>query len=118
MKLKSILFVGAVFVMAAMSWTGVSKALDVNGLAADTHPDLSGAWQLDLAKSDFGQTIPPPSQINEIEHKDPKLKVKIKSTPQGDVESETDYTTDGAENTSRIDTLDVKSTASGKARTW
>jgi hypothetical protein len=68
-------------------------------VAADK-PNFTGKWTLDTEKSDFGQMPPPTSQIQEIDHKDPKLKIKTTTkSAQGDRTAEASYTTDGEENT-------------------
>jgi hypothetical protein len=81
--------------------------------ADEKMPDLSGTWKLDMAKSDFGPMGGPDSQTDVIDHKDPKLKIKssIKGGPQGDRETERNYTTDGAECTNKMGPLEMKSTA-------
>jgi hypothetical protein len=101
MKLKSILFVGAVLAMAAISWA-----------AADTHTDFSGTWKADMAKSDFGPMGGPDEQTNVIEHKDPKLKIKqsVKGG-QRPGDSESNYMTDGTESTNKRGAQDVKTVA-------
>jgi hypothetical protein len=100
MKLKAILFVGAVLALAAISW------------AADTHPDFSGTWKADIAKSDFGPMGGPDEQTNVIEHKDPKL--KITTTTKGGQRagtSENNYMTDGTESVNKCGQQDVKTVA-------
>jgi hypothetical protein len=100
MKLKSILFVAAILALAAMSW------------AADTHPDFSGTWKADIAKSDFGPMGGPDERTDVIEHKDPKL--KITSTTKGGQRagtSESNYMTDGSESVNKRGQQDVKTVA-------
>jgi hypothetical protein len=100
MKLKSILLVGAILALAAISW------------AADTHPDFSGTWKADMAKSDFGPMGGPDGRTDVIEHKDPKI--KIKSTVVGGQrpgESESNYMTDGTESVNKRGQQDVKTVA-------
>jgi hypothetical protein len=100
MKLKSILFVGAILALAAVSW------------AADTHPDFSGTWKADIAKSDFGPMGGPDEQTNVIEHKDPKLKIKsIVKGGQRPGETEANYMTDGTESVNKRGQQDVKTVA-------
>ena len=75
-------------------------ALAALACAADDKPNFTGKWVLDVEKSDFGPLPPPTSQSQEIDHKDPKLKVKSTSkNAQGERTSEASYTTDGEENT-------------------
>ena len=67
--------------------------------AQEARPDLSGTWNLDLAKSNFGPTPPPESIVQVIVHKEPSLKVSstIKN-PTGTISNERNLTTDGKEN--------------------
>lgn len=79
--------------------------------AADDKPNFTGKWVLDTAKSDFGPAPAPAAQSQEIDHKDPKLKVKTVSKNQQGTENtaETTRTTDGAENTNTMGQAEVKS---------
>lgn len=75
-------------------------ALAALGCVAADKPNFSGKWVLDTEKSDFGQMPAPSSQTQEVDHKDPKLKIKTTTKgPQGDRTAEASYTTDGEENT-------------------
>lgn len=68
--------------------------------AQDARPDLSGTWNLDIAKSDFGPTPVPESMVQVIVHKEPAIKVSSTIKSQGSVISnERNITTDGKENT-------------------
>jgi len=66
---------------------------------AQTKPDFSGDWKLNKEKSDFGPIPAPDSMSLKIEHHDPDLKVTTHATggPQGDIDYEAKYTTDGKE---------------------
>jgi len=66
---------------------------------AQTRPDFSGDWKLIKEKSDLGPMPPPDSMSQKIEHKDPDIKVTthIVGGPQGDLNYEAKYTTDGKE---------------------
>jgi hypothetical protein len=80
--------------------------------AADTHPDFSGTWKADMAKSDFGPMGGPDARTDVIEHKDPKL--KIKSSVKGGQrpgDSESNYMTDGTESVNKRGQQDVKTVA-------
>jgi len=71
--------------------------------AQDSKPDFSGAWVMNVAKSDFGPLPPTEAQTNVVEHNDPKLNVKVTAkTAQGELQSELSYTTDGEENTNEV----------------
>src|SRR5438876_12143671 len=100
MKLKAVLPV--VLAVGALLAVGQDKA-----------PDLTGKWKLDTAKSDFGMLPPIESQTNTIDYKDPKLKIAttVKGA-QGERSFESNYTTDGKENTNQQGPRDIKTTAS------
>lgn len=86
--------------------------LALAGLAcnADDKPNFTGKWVLDTEKSDFGPVPPPTSQSQDIDHKDPKLKVKtVSKSPQGENTVESNRTTDGQENTNTMGQTEVKS---------
>jgi hypothetical protein len=83
--------------------------------AQDAKPDFSGKWNLDLAKSDFGQAPAPLSIVLVIEHKEPNIKVSNTQTlQQGVMSNVRNITTDGKENTNTMRAMgveqDVKST--------
>ena len=97
MKRTVLLFV-AMFALAALA------------CAADDKPNFTGKWVLDTEKSDFGPVPAPTSQSQEIDHKDPKLKVKtVSKGQQGETTVETNRTTDGEENTNTMGQAEVKS---------
>lgn len=62
-----------------------------------SHPDLSGTWKLDIAKSDFGQAPPPASEVDTIVDNEPSLKIAIdqKGGMMGDMNLTEALTTDG-----------------------
>ena len=82
----------------------------------DAKPDFTGKWSLDAAKSDFGQMPAPDSIVQDIEHKEPNLKVttSIKSTA-GDTSNTRTFSTDGKESTNKLSMMGteqaVKTTA-------
>jgi len=85
-------------------------ALAAVACAADDKPNFTGKWVLDTEKSDFGPVPAPTSQTQEIDHKDPKLKVKtVSKNAQGESTAESNRTTDGEENTNTIGGAEVKS---------
>lgn len=72
------------------------------GAAAMIHtgsstPDLSGAWKLDVGKSNFGQMPPPASQVDTIADSEPSLKITVdqKGGMMGDTNYSEALTTDG-----------------------
>ncbi len=81
---------------------------------AENKPNFSGKWALDTQRSDFGEGPSPDSQINVIEHREPKIKlratVKGDAIPGGEATSERQYTTDGKENTNKVGEHELKST--------
>ena len=80
----------------------LALALPLASFAQDK-PNFSGAWELQVAKSDFGPLPAPESQVSVIDHKEPKLQVKVTSkTPQGEQTSTRNLTTDGEENTNQV----------------
>jgi hypothetical protein len=61
-------------------------------------PDFSGAWKLNVTKSEFGAIPPPTFQTMKIDHKDPVLKVVTQqSAADGDTTINAAYSTDGKE---------------------
>ena len=68
-------------------------------MAADAKPNLSGAWKLNVGKSDFGPLPGPTSRTLKIDHEDPSLKIAVTEVKQqGEVSYQASYTTDGKEN--------------------
>jgi hypothetical protein len=66
-----------------------------------THPDFTGTWKLNPAKSDFGQGQPPTSQVTTIEIHGIAMKVTndVKGGFMGDMTMVDSFTTDGKEST-------------------
>ncbi|MBI3695115.1 MAG: hypothetical protein HY238_09805 [Acidobacteria bacterium] len=80
----------------------VVLALSLPALAQD-NPNFSGTWELQVAKSEFGPLPAPESQVSVIDHKEPKLQIKVTSkTAQGEQTSTRNLTTDGEENTNQV----------------
>ena len=66
--------------------------------SAQTKPNFSGDWKLNIAKSNFGQMPAPSSLTEKITHSDPSLKVQTaQSGDFGDLNSDFSFTTDGKE---------------------
>jgi hypothetical protein len=60
------------------------------------HPNFSGKWKLDVAKSDFGPLPPPDSRTDIISQDGITLKdVYVQTGGDGDQKGELNYTTDG-----------------------
>jgi hypothetical protein len=85
--------------------------------ASGAHPNYSGTWKLNLAKSDFGVLPPPDSRTDVIEHNDPALKVNTSqdSSAQGKQDYTLTMTTDGKEATNTPGGLELKSIAGWEA---
>jgi hypothetical protein len=83
-------------------------------LAAQTHPNYSGTWKLNVDKSDFGPLPPPTSRIDVVEHSEPNLKVQTTQddATQGKQEYTLTMATDGKEVTNHAGPVEVKNTAS------
>jgi hypothetical protein len=76
---------------------------------AQTKPNLTGNWKLNVAKSDFGVMPPPESQTTVITHAEPSLKVDTSSVgQQGKIDYTLDLTTDGKEASVKMGPRDVK----------
>jgi hypothetical protein len=97
------------FVIAAA--TGMARAAD--------KPDFSGDWKMDADKSQFPPGMPAPTALTrKVDHKDPNLTVNsTQSGPQGDMNTEAKYTTDGKETTNSMMGNDVKSKAVWEGKT-
>lgn len=66
-------------------------------------PDFSGKWNLDIAKSDFGQSPPPDYIVHVIEHKEPHIKITTtQKGSQGESTTERNLTTDGKDNVNKM----------------
>lgn len=62
-----------------------------------SHPDLSGTWNLDIAKSNFGQGQAPTSEVDTITESGDSMKVVAaqKGGMMGDMNTTETFTTDG-----------------------
>jgi hypothetical protein len=75
-------------------------ALALPALAQDAKPNFSGAWELDIAKSDLAGMAAPRSLTYNVDHQEPKLKLTVVFvSAQGSDTTEKNLTTDGQENT-------------------
>jgi hypothetical protein len=85
-------------------------------LAAQSKPNFSGTWTMNVAKSDFGPLPPSNSRVDVIDHNDPVLKVH---TTDDGAQGKQDYIitipTDGKEVTNNAGGLEVKNTAKWEA---
>jgi hypothetical protein len=86
--------------MAALVF-GLATALAA--AAADSKPNFSGEWKLNVGKSDFGPMPAPTSRTDKIDHKDPSLKfTSTQVNQQGEFTREWSCTTDGKECTNTL----------------
>lgn len=77
-------------------------------------PDFSGDWKLNVAKSDWGpaQGQAPEVMTRKVKHADPSLAyTTYQKGPQGEVNTEIKYTTDGKETINKTPLGDAKGTA-------
>ncbi len=79
-------------------------------LVAQSKPNFSGTWTLNVSKSDFGPLPAPTSRVDVIEHNDPALKIATTAdTPQGKQSFTSNYTTDGKEVVNKRGPQEMKS---------
>jgi hypothetical protein len=91
---------------------GVFAAL----LAAQSKPNFSGTWKLNVAKSDFGVLPPSNGRTDVIDHQEPNLKDSVSDDgAQGQQNYTLSMTTDGKEAINKPGGLDMKSTAAWDA---
>lgn len=75
-------------------------------------PNFSGTWKLDASQSDFGPMPTPDKWERTITHEDPSLKYKtVQVGQQGELTTETSYTTDGKERTNKFRDQEYKGVA-------
>lgn len=106
----------------ALLLLGLTLLVAAPASAQDAKPNLSGTWNLDVARSDFGGGPAPESIVHVIEHKDPQLKIATtQKTPQGEISNTRVLTTDGKDNVNKMRTMmgeqDVTSTTSWTGKT-
>lgn len=83
-------------------------ALTCTGQQKTSKPDFSGSWIIagPSADSQGGGTDTP---FMRVEHKEPQLKVTFSTDPKSDQQDVWSLTTDGIENTNRINGKETKS---------
>jgi hypothetical protein len=80
---------------------------------AEGHPNFSGVWKLNTAKSDFGVVPGPDVRTDTIEHNEPMLKVARKENgPDGARDFVLTMTTDGKETVNNMGGAQAKVNAS------
>jgi len=93
-------------ILAALSVTAFATSM-----LAQSKPNFSGTWKLNIAKSDFGPLPAPDSRTDVITQNEPTIKIDVDSKGgQGDFAGTLNYTTDGKEVTNKMGPRDVKST--------
>jgi hypothetical protein len=93
-------------IVAALSVTAFATSM-----LAQTKPNFSGTWKLNVAKSDFGPLPAPDSRTDVITHNEPTIKIDVdQKGGQGDFAGTINYTTDGKEATNHMGPREVKST--------
>ena len=79
---------------------------------AQSQPNFSGTWKVNVSKSDYGMMPPPDSRTDTIEHKGDTLNDKISAMNQ---QGKQDYTlifkTDGTETVNKVADRELKVTA-------
>jgi hypothetical protein len=85
-------------------------------LAAQSKPNFSGTWKLNVAKSDFGVLPPSNGRTDVIDHQDPNLKDTVSDdAAQGQQNYTLAMTTDGKEAINKPGGLEMKNVASWDA---
>ncbi len=90
----------------------LAAAVFATSAFAQTTPDFSGAWKVDVAKSDFGPLPPPETRTDVITQSAAQLKDAVSSSgPDGKMDLVLTYSLDGSESLNQFRGADVKSTA-------
>ncbi len=93
-------------IVAALSVTAFATSM-----IAQTKPNFSGTWKLNVAKSDYGPLPAPDSRTDVITHNEPTMKIDVdQKGGQGDFTGTINYTTDGKENVNHLGPREIKST--------
>jgi hypothetical protein len=79
---------------------------------AQSQPNFSGTWKVNVGKSDYGMLPPPESRLDVIEHTGDTMKDQVSAVNQ---QGKQDYTltfkTDGSETVNKIADREMKITA-------
>ena len=77
----------------------LSLLFAVSPLQAQSKPDFSGTWRVNLEKSDFGSLSRPTGLINKIVHREPNIELTMTEiSASGETVTKAHFTTDGKEN--------------------
>ena len=92
--------------------TTILAALLAAAAFAQSQPNFSGTWKVNLGKSDYGMLPPPESRLDVIEHTGDTMKDQVSAVNQ---QGKQDYTltfkTDGSETVNKIADREMKITA-------
>ena len=81
-------------------------SMSVMASTQSVKPNFTGKWDLNVAKSDFGQTPPVESMVQVIEHREPNIRITTTmKSPVGQVSTVQELTTDGREHVNTIDAM-------------
>lgn len=93
-------------------FTVIAVVASVASLSAQSKPNFTGTWKLNIAKSDFGVLPPSNGRTDVIDHQEPNLKDSVSDDgAQGQQNYTLSMTTDGKEAINNPGGLDMKSTA-------
>ena len=85
---------------------------------AQSVPNLTGTWVLDVSRSDFGMMPAPAGRTDVIDHKEPALVIKrTTTTPNGEVASTLTYAVDGKPYVNKAGNNDISSVLKWEATT-
>jgi hypothetical protein len=80
-------------------------------MVAQSKPNFSGTWKLNVSKSSYDPLPAPDSRTDVILHNEPTIKIDVDSKGgQGDFVGTINYTTDGKEVTNHLGPREIKST--------
>ena len=81
-------------------------------LAAQSKPNFTGDWKMNIVTSDFGAAPAPDSMTRKIVHAEPALTIdEEQATPIGPQRTTRKYVTDGTESTFQASGADVRTSA-------
>jgi hypothetical protein len=89
---------------------GVTLTVAIVG--AQSKPNFSGDWKMNIVKSDFGAAPAPDSMTRKIVHAEPALTIdEDQASPLGPQRTTRTYVTDGTESTFNVGGADVRTSA-------
>jgi len=85
-------------------------SLTASLVAQASRPNLSGRWELDKSRSDFGSMPPDDTAMELIQHQEPKLTItQVWKDTEGEHTVVWQLTTDGVENLNRMNEVEIAS---------